>query len=237
MTTSIRAFVGVVLMVAMCNMLSAQTVPAAETPNENTIDRLVIGDQYTIAVKRNDLEKQYAGELVKANDHWIVLRNVREERTEFGVPILSKVPYVNRMFKNVGIGRNSDILWLPREFAAIKGRTRSINRDNEPTDLSSLPHRRRHCTLDYFDNDKLVECQGTLKKSTNEHFTIVEERYEEVVQGVPYAKNMPYVGSLFRRTVTRRSEIVHELDRDDILCITQDEIGNEVLEDELATSE
>jgi pilus assembly protein CpaC len=30
----------------------------------------------------------------------------REERREFGVPILSKVPYANRMFKNVGLGRD-----------------------------------------------------------------------------------------------------------------------------------
>jgi pilus assembly protein CpaC len=31
---------------------------------------------------------------------------VHEQRQEYGVPILSKVPYVNRMFKNVGVGRD-----------------------------------------------------------------------------------------------------------------------------------
>jgi general secretion pathway protein D len=30
-----------------------------------------------------------------------------EARNEFGPPVLSKIPYVNRMFKNVGIGRTT----------------------------------------------------------------------------------------------------------------------------------
>lgn len=32
---------------------------------------------------------------------------VREARQEFGPPFLSKIPYVNRMFKNVGVGRET----------------------------------------------------------------------------------------------------------------------------------
>jgi type II secretory pathway component GspD/PulD (secretin) len=32
---------------------------------------------------------------------------VREARQEFGPPVLSKIPYVNRMFKNVGLGRET----------------------------------------------------------------------------------------------------------------------------------
>ncbi len=32
---------------------------------------------------------------------------VREARREFGPPVLSKIPYVSRMFKNVGIGRET----------------------------------------------------------------------------------------------------------------------------------
>ena len=33
-------------------------------------------------------------------------------RREFGVPILSKIPYINRLFKNVGMGRTTDSLML-----------------------------------------------------------------------------------------------------------------------------
>ena len=30
-----------------------------------------------------------------------------ENRNEFGPPFLSKIPYINRLFKNVGVGRES----------------------------------------------------------------------------------------------------------------------------------
>jgi general secretion pathway protein D len=40
------------------------------------------------------------------------IKRLREGRNEFGVPILSKIPYVNRLFKNVGMGRTTDSLML-----------------------------------------------------------------------------------------------------------------------------
>jgi len=40
------------------------------------------------------------------------IKKQREGRNEFGVPILSKVPYINRLFKNVGLGRTTDSLML-----------------------------------------------------------------------------------------------------------------------------
>ncbi len=40
------------------------------------------------------------------------IKRLSESRTEFGVPILSKVPYVNRLFRNVGIGRDAESLMM-----------------------------------------------------------------------------------------------------------------------------
>ncbi len=40
------------------------------------------------------------------------IKRLSEGRNEFGVPILSKIPYVNRLFRNVGIGRESSSLML-----------------------------------------------------------------------------------------------------------------------------
>ncbi len=40
------------------------------------------------------------------------LKRLREGRNENGVPLLSKVPYVNRLFKNVGIGRETSSLMM-----------------------------------------------------------------------------------------------------------------------------
>jgi general secretion pathway protein D len=40
------------------------------------------------------------------------IKRLREGRNERGVPILSKVPWVNRLFKNVGIGRDAQSLMM-----------------------------------------------------------------------------------------------------------------------------
>jgi len=40
------------------------------------------------------------------------IKRLSEGRNEFGVPILNKLPYVNRLFKNVGIGRTTQSLMM-----------------------------------------------------------------------------------------------------------------------------
>ena len=40
------------------------------------------------------------------------IKRLSENRAEFGVPILSKVPYINRLFRNVGIGRQTQSLMM-----------------------------------------------------------------------------------------------------------------------------
>jgi type II secretory pathway component GspD/PulD (secretin) len=40
------------------------------------------------------------------------VKRLNEERLEFGVPVLSKVPWINRLFRNVGIGRVTSSIML-----------------------------------------------------------------------------------------------------------------------------
>ena len=40
------------------------------------------------------------------------IKRLREGRNEFGVPLLSKVPYIDRLFRNVGIGRETRSLMM-----------------------------------------------------------------------------------------------------------------------------
>ncbi len=40
------------------------------------------------------------------------IKRMSEGRTERGVPMLSKLPYINRLFKNVGIGRETESLMM-----------------------------------------------------------------------------------------------------------------------------
>jgi type II secretory pathway component GspD/PulD (secretin) len=40
------------------------------------------------------------------------LKRLSEGRTEYGPPVLSKIPYLNRLFKNVGYGRETESLLI-----------------------------------------------------------------------------------------------------------------------------
>ncbi len=40
------------------------------------------------------------------------IKRLSEQRREFGVPMLNKIPYINRLFKNVGIGRETSSLMM-----------------------------------------------------------------------------------------------------------------------------
>jgi general secretion pathway protein D len=40
------------------------------------------------------------------------IKRLSEGRNEFGVPLLSKLPYIDRLFKNVGIGRETQSLMM-----------------------------------------------------------------------------------------------------------------------------
>ena len=40
------------------------------------------------------------------------IKRLAEGRNERGMPILSKLPYVSRLFKNVGIGRETQTLMM-----------------------------------------------------------------------------------------------------------------------------
>jgi general secretion pathway protein D len=40
------------------------------------------------------------------------IKRLSEGRNEVGLPLLSKLPYINRLFRNVGIGRETDSLMM-----------------------------------------------------------------------------------------------------------------------------
>lgn len=56
----------------------------------------------TLTVEKQDL-------VIPSGSHMLIAGPTRmqEERQEFGPPMLSKIPYLNRMYKNVGVGRTT----------------------------------------------------------------------------------------------------------------------------------
>ena len=61
------------------------------------------------------------------------IKTMQEDRVEAGVPFLSNIPYVNRLFKNVGIGRDTSSLMMmvtPRIIIQEEEEERQINAGN-----------------------------------------------------------------------------------------------------------
>jgi hypothetical protein len=74
-----------------------------------------LGKECTVVLSSGDEPTEVTGRLDRASVRWLVLHVEREGRSERGVPVLSNVPYTGRLFKNVGIGRTREDLWIPRE--------------------------------------------------------------------------------------------------------------------------
>ncbi len=47
-----------------------------------------------------------------ARSSWAASRRSTRTRTEYGVPVLSKIPMIDRLFRNIGIGRTTNSLML-----------------------------------------------------------------------------------------------------------------------------
>ncbi|MGL4514440.1 MAG: hypothetical protein ACRCT8_15230 [Lacipirellulaceae bacterium] len=80
--------------------------------NEDTINRTVAGT----TVQLPTFQFVSVTTTVSVPDGGTVLlggiKRLSEGRQEFGVPLLSKLPYINRLFRNVGIGRETDSLMM-----------------------------------------------------------------------------------------------------------------------------
>jgi hypothetical protein len=88
--------------------LPAQISPAelAALPPGSRVLLLYVTDTSSLRVQ---------GEVLHASPNGVALMNVtRQGWAEHGTPVLSKVPYVNRLFKNTGVGTERlPVHWVP----------------------------------------------------------------------------------------------------------------------------
>lgn len=98
---------------------SSDTGTSTETdPNDNTTATNTNNTQFTegTTVQLPNFATTSVSTTVSVPDGGTVLmggiKRLAEGRTERGMPILSKLPYVSRLFKNVGIGRETQTLMM-----------------------------------------------------------------------------------------------------------------------------
>jgi general secretion pathway protein D len=89
-----------------------QTTPNDLTKKKNTASKTISG----VTVQLPSLATVSVTTTVSVPDGGTVLlggiKRLSEGRSEYGVPILDKIPYLNRLFKNVGVGRETQSLMM-----------------------------------------------------------------------------------------------------------------------------
>jgi general secretion pathway protein D len=89
-----------------------QDTPNNSTKKKNTASKTVSG----VTVQLPSYSFVSVTTTVSVPDGGTVLlggiKRLSEGRSEYGVPILNKIPYLNRLFKNVGVGRNTQSLMM-----------------------------------------------------------------------------------------------------------------------------
>jgi general secretion pathway protein D len=89
-----------------------QTTPNNSTKQKNTASKTFSG----VTVQLPSYSFVSVTTTVSVPDGGTVLlggiKRLSEGRSEYGVPILDKIPYLNRLFKNVGVGRETQSLMM-----------------------------------------------------------------------------------------------------------------------------
>jgi hypothetical protein len=210
---------GCLLAIVAVALLSA-TVAHAAAP-DNRIDHLVVGDGYWLQVERHGVRHVIDGDLVKVTNRWIVLHRLSEGRSDYGVPVLSKIPYINRQFKNVGIGVTDDYDWIPREAAIIRGRLHAANPSSIEPPREDEPNLRAACAVKFVGTDKkVVEQEGKLKEMSDDRLTLSETEAFRVDVPKPGWSKLPWVGGYFIESRTETREKLTEIARSDVCCIS-----------------
>jgi general secretion pathway protein D len=97
---------------------SSTTTSASTGTTDNTTGRAnqTVTSREGTTVQLPTLSQVSVSTTVSVPDGGTVLlggvKRLSEGRNEFGVPILSKLPYINRLFRNVGIGRTTQSLMM-----------------------------------------------------------------------------------------------------------------------------
>lgn len=193
------------------------TESAAETSETK---KFVLGDHYELRVVRANDQETVSGRLIRITTRWLVLHSVTEQRNEQGAPA-SDFPGFNRLFKNVGIGRRDESIWVPRDAARIKARTLRDHDPQEKLPPGAAPLAYGTAVVRLADGDTLGK-NGELEAVSDDGVIFKSTEQIEVKKPVPVVGQLPLVGGLFQRTEYEAREHRSRYRPADVLCIRVD---------------
>jgi hypothetical protein len=169
-------------------------------------EQLVVGDAYTLEVKRGGVKQSFGGNLLKANDQWIVLRRMATGRNDYGVPLLSALPKVGGYFRRSYESLVEDDLWIPREAATIESHRKVDTTAAARHIPANEPPPKAHCGVAFVHDDKFVRRDGQLATMGSENVTMTftspfhSQYQQQIARGEILCISIPVVLSNVRMT-------------------------------------
>jgi hypothetical protein len=191
-------------------------MPAATADHQADDARLALGEQYAVTAKRGPVSQRYAGSLLLANPEWIVLRDVSEARNEQSTPVVGLIPYVQRWFRNVSIGRVSEYVWIPRSAASNFERlTTVIQAAAHEAPPSAAPSIGVECSVELAEGSQIASRQGKLAKLAGGKLTLACQNLETRERPRTGAARIPVFGAFLttEELVAKTTLEVHSLDK------------------------
>ena len=192
-------------------------VASAQEESAAAVNELVTGDEYTIRVERHGASESYIGNLLLATPDWIVIQQ-EESGPHAGVP-RSQLPFFTRSFKNVGIGREVYIVWLPRDAATIMQRVMPHAYEPLPKVDGTEPPSDSFCHVDYAEAGEMKTLKGTLAHEAGTDLTIRSEMAVAEQRSIPLLGDIPLVGRAFTRQILIAQHREQKLAREDVLAV------------------
>jgi hypothetical protein len=184
------------LVTALVLTLVATPARSEEPAPSTDVRHLELGDRYEVAVRRDDVEQRYSGELVQATDEWIVLRIWSAPHPEPCIPVVSKNPFSSWGDVEERLGRTTYECWIPRSVATVVGRSLVADKTALKRVTSDEPDWTLVQTVDLVEEGKVSQHHGVVRVEGQtlrcQSFAMIEDS-----EPWPLLGHLPGVGPLF----------------------------------------
>jgi hypothetical protein len=139
---------------------AAAQVAAPQAAPTAAAEPMIAGDGYLVKVRRGDAEQRLVGDLVKANDRWIVL-HTRTLGGEASAPAAPKNALgQGKVIKNAARKTIDELLWIPRDAAVIQRHHPRASRLPSVQIQDDSPPRQNPCTVELADGYQVARREG-----------------------------------------------------------------------------
>jgi hypothetical protein len=185
-----------------------------------SVDELVPGSWYEVDYERDGVKLDGCGQLLRADDAWLVFALASPGKAEQGVPVLAKTVGKQRLFKNVGVAAERHTVFVPREAITAIVSAEPPKKDATQGVDAPLPQVGDRIDLCYCDAQKLERVSGDVTRFDDEGITVLRKVRSSRSSEIPYLSDLPLIGDWFTRRVVVEEKREATVDREQLLSVS-----------------